>query len=151
MADDLELRRFLVQAALDPELRALARRDPEAAFAGFALSADDREVLAAQDERVLALLGRALQAAPPGEEPAGEEPPSPPPVQVLGALDLLAKPVVGRADPALAPAPARGPGTDWGHRLQGADLQRVIARVQAADPPSRYAHLVQLARILRGG
>ncbi len=65
--DDLE--RFLVRAVLDAEFCALARRDPDAAFTGYALSDEDRQTLRAGDEGVLRLLGRALRgAAPAGPE-----------------------------------------------------------------------------------
>lgn len=81
MSADRELDRFLQQVVLDPELRELARRDPDAAFEGFQLDPADRDVLRRQDPDVLALLGRVLRARLP-----------PPPLLTLGPLTLHAPP-----------------------------------------------------------
>lgn len=64
-----DLRAYLERVVLDEAFRDLARSDPDASFAGFALSEADRDVLRRQDEAVLGLLGRVL--APPGRRDAG--------------------------------------------------------------------------------
>lgn len=75
MSDDA-LRRFLVRLVMDDGLRQTLRDDPEAAFDGSGLTAEQREVLVARDERMLALIAGTFDA--PREAP----PPAPDPVQV---------------------------------------------------------------------
>jgi precorrin-3B methylase len=77
-----ELRRFLVKAVVDDEFRELARREPERAFAGFALADDEKDALRGRGPEVLGLLGRALGVPAPGQpapEPESAAAPGPPP------------------------------------------------------------------------
>lgn len=60
MPNDLEM--FLKRTVLDQAFRELARTDPEVAFQGFELTAEEQDILRHGDERMLNLLGRVLQA-----------------------------------------------------------------------------------------
>lgn len=73
---------FLTRTVLDDDFRATAIRDPESAFSGYDLSDEEREVLRSGDERMLALMGKALRHAwgshddprlPESPEEAGED------------------------------------------------------------------------------
>ncbi len=74
-----ELVRYLRMAALDPDFCDLAATDPDRSFRGFDLDEADREALRRGGPEVLALVGRALDAAAPTPDPRpAVEVPAPP-------------------------------------------------------------------------
>jgi len=72
----LDLRAFLQRLALDDAFRNLLCADPEAAFAGYALTEAQQAALRRRDEEWLALIGEAVRAGTP-PAPAAPEPPAP--------------------------------------------------------------------------
>jgi len=84
-----DLRAFLVRMALDDAFRDLVRRDPDAAFTGYALDEAQREALRHPDEGWLSLLGGVVRAAAPEVHSAvvsEPEAPSLPEARLLLAL-----------------------------------------------------------------
>jgi hypothetical protein len=87
------LAEFLVKSILDIEFRERALSDPDGAFEGFDLSADEKDVLSSGDERLLNLLGRGLQYSGPAQhnqQPMGESSSEPSvfPHQTLPEINL---------------------------------------------------------------
>lgn len=59
---------FLKRAVLDRKFRELARREPGAAFHGYELTDEQKDILVHGDERMLALLGQVVQPTEESEK-----------------------------------------------------------------------------------
>ncbi len=161
-----DLRAFLVRAALDPAFLELVQREPERAFADYALAPEDLALLRRGDTSVLALVGRVLEdelavpeAAPMPEEPAQEAAPAAQlpdlkfevtisPTQVGHTLTYRAGIAPAGQPPGFAP---EGTDPQWGHRLGSVAAQSAAQDVLAAAPEERRAALAHLVTALTDG
>ncbi len=92
-----DLRDWFEKTALDPDFRELFQSDPEASFAGFDLTAEERRILAAQDGALVGLLARALapmESAPVGAPLVVDPAPPPPPLLPDATVYLQVQPQV---------------------------------------------------------
>jgi hypothetical protein len=171
-----DLRAYLERVVLDAAFRDLARSDPDASFAGFALSDADRDVLRRQDDAVLGLLGRVL--APAGRRDAGPTSPTepaPPPVQRVampeigflvrvqpvatmhpdGRLEVTCQatvqPVQLQHAPAAQEAAAPVSPTPWNHVTAGPDVEAAATAVREAPPEARRDALLGLLGAMTRG
>src|SRR5687767_7854437 len=113
-----DLRALLERAVLDLDFRSQLRTDPDAAFAGYELTEEDRDILRTTDDRMLGLLGRVLWADVSADAARSA------PVQTLGPLDLGER---STARPS---------------------IETLVRRVLGASASSRYGHVLDLIRSL---
>jgi hypothetical protein len=176
-----DLRAYLERVVLDAAFRDLARSDPDASFAGFALSEADRDVLRRQDDAVLGLLGRVL--APEGRRDAGPTSPTepaPPPIQRIampeigflvrvqpvatmhpdGRLEVTCQATVQPVQlqsgghggpPHVGEAAPPVSPTPWNHVTAGPEVEAAATAVREAPPEARRDALLGLLGAMTRG
>jgi hypothetical protein len=153
-----DLRRFLIQASMDPDFRERFRTDPDAAMAGFSLTNEERAALKRPDATLPLVAREAPGIREAAASDSSSESPAHPPSPHHVAFFLRVFPEVvtapdgtlyvshsGVLDP---PHLAVAHPIPWQHRLGLPETQAAAEAVSEARPEDRRARILDLIQHL---